>query len=297
MDATFEVVPIFCLSIIMQASTAREQTKLWHISTSFGNLKLMRATYVTQSFSRHIHEDFPVGVIECGALGFYYRGENVVAPVGSINLANPGEPHTGHAAIERGWTYRMFYCDLDLLRHVASEIAGKSRDLPFFEKGVIHDDDLAHRIRHLHLTLEQADTPKLEQESRILDMLTQLILRHADDRPVLRSTGEEHQAVRRAREYIEAHYAENISLEQLADVAYLSPFHLVRVFHDEIGLPPHAYLTQVRIRRAKGLLARNYPLTEVAFETGFVDQSHLTKRFKRIVGVTPGQYRKNVQDR
>jgi AraC-like DNA-binding protein len=274
-----------------------EQIKLWHISTNFGNLKLMRARYVTQSFSRHIHEDFPIGVIERGALGFYYRGENVVAPVGSINLANPGEAHTGHAAVDIGWTYRMFYCDLDLLRHAASEIAGRPKDLAFFQQGVIHDSDLAFRIRCLHLTLEQPDLPKLEQESRILEMLTQLILRHADDRPVLQRVGREHQAVKRAREYIEAHYAENISLEQLAQIAYLSPFHLVRVFHDEVGLPPHAYLTQVRVNRARNLLSQGWPITEVAFEVGFVDQSHLNKRFKRITGMTPGQYRKNVQDR
>ena len=70
-----------------------------------------------------------------------------------------------------------------------------------------------------------------------------------------------------------------------------------RVFHDEVGLPPHAYLTQVRVNRARRLLSQGWPITEVAFEVGFVDQSHLNKRFKRITGMTPGQYRKNVQDR
>ncbi len=281
----------------MQSKISREQTKLWHISTSFGNLKLLRATYVTQRFSRHIHEDFPVGVIKHGALGFYYRGENVVATVGSINLANPGEAHTGYAAADIGWTYRMFYFDLNLLRYVASEIAGKPKDIPCFQQGVIYDSDLAKTIHHLHLMLEQPNISKLTQESQIFEMLKQLILRHADDQPMLQTVSKEHQAVRRAREYIEAHYAENISLEQLTQIAYLSPFHLVRIFHDEIGLPPHAYLTQVRINRAKTLLSQGWPITEVAFEVGFVDQSHLTRRFKRILGMTPAQYRKNVQDR
>ena len=275
---------------------SQEQTKLWQISTSFGNIRLLRATYVTQSFARHSHEDFPLGVIEQGALGFYYRGENVVAPVGSINLANPGEAHTGHAADKTGWTYRMFYFDLDLLQYVASEMAETPKDIPFFRTGVIEDEQLARRIQHLHRILEQQDLPRLEQESRIFALLSQLMVRHADDRPTLRTRGHEHQAVKRAREYIDAHYAENITLEQLAQVAYLSPFHLARVFHDEVGLPPHAYLTQLRIQHAQTLLARNYPITEVAFEVGFVDQSHLHKRFKRIIGMTPGQYRKNVQD-
>lgn len=276
---------------------SREYTTLRHISTSFGNFRLLRATYITHSFARHMHEDFPLGVIERGALGFYYRGEHVVAPVGSINLANPGEAHTGEAAIEAGWTYRMFYFDLDLVKRIAAELAGKPQDIPFFQRGVIDDPELARFIQQTHILLEQSDLPQLDREIEILNILTCLILQHADVRPVVPSVGREHQAVKRAREYIHAHYPENIALDDLARVAYLSPFHLTRVFHDEVGLPPHAYLTQVRINHAKTLLARGYPINEVAFDVGFVDQSHLHRRFKRIVGMTPGQYRKNVQDK
>jgi AraC-like DNA-binding protein len=274
-----------------------ETPKLWQIVTPFGNVRLLRATYVRQSFARHMHEDFPIGVIERGALGFAYRGEQVVASAGSINLANPGEPHTGQAAVETGWTYRMFYVDLELLRYVASEIVGKSRDIPFFQPGVLEDPELARQIHGLHVHLEYDDVTRLEQESRLFDLLTQVIVRHADDHPVLRSAGQEHQAVTRAREYLDAHYADNVTLADLARVAYLSPYHLSRVFTDEVGLPPHAYLTQIRINHAKHLLACDWPITEVTFEVGLVDQSHLNRRFKRIVGMTPGQYRKNVQDK
>ena len=281
----------------IKMKTSRDQIRLRQITTSFGNLTLLRAKYVTQTFARHIHEEFPVGVIEEGALAFFYRGENIVAPVGSINLANPGEAHTGQAAVKSGWTYRMFYFETKLLQFAASEIGERPQDLPFFQSGVIDDPELAASLRHLHVALEQPDTPTLEQESRILWTLSQFIIRHADSRPALRPVGEEHQAVKRAKDYIHANYAENITLEQLARVAYLSPFHLARVFHQATGLPPHAYLTQVRIMQAKPLLTQDRPLTDVAYELGFVDQSHFHRRFKRIVGMTPGQYRKNVQDR
>jgi AraC-like DNA-binding protein len=275
----------------------REQTKLWQLTTHFGNIRLLRATYLTQAFARHSHEDFPIGVIEQGALEFSYRGANVVAPVGSINLANPGEPHTGQAATENGWTYRMFYVDLSLLQQVAAEIAGQPQDLPFFQAGVLHDAELAQQIRTVHTALEQPGLSALEQESRVWEMLTRVILRYADSHPVLRPFGRESRAVRRVREYLEAHYAENIALAQLAQIANLSPFHLAHVFQTEIGLPPHVYLTQIRIQRAQVLLAKGWPITEAAFEVGFFDQSHFHKRFKRIVGMTPAQYRKNVQDK
>ena len=279
----------------MNSKTSQERAKLWRLS-HLRNLELLHATYITQSFSRHTHDGFAIGVIEQGALGFFYRGENVVASPGSINLCNPGEAHNGHAAAERGWVYRMFYLDTHLLQQAASEVAGRSRDIPFFQTGVIHDNELARWLHRLHCGLEQLDTPTLEQESRLLWTLAQMVLRHADDRPCLRPVGCEHESVKWVRDYIQENYADNLSLDQLAKVAYLSPFHLIRVFSNEVGIPPHAYLTQVRIQRAKAFLARGWPIVQVAAAAGFVDQSHLTRHFKRNVGVTPGQYRNFIQD-
>src|SRR5512147_2082534 len=108
----------------MTPKTPREFSKLW-LAPQLEGVELLRAHYVTQTFARHAHEGFAVGVIESGALGFFYRGENVVAPAGAINLAIPDEPHTGHAALETGWTYRMFYLDAAMLRQAAAEISGK----------------------------------------------------------------------------------------------------------------------------------------------------------------------------
>ncbi len=106
-------------------------------------------------------------------------------------------------------------------------------------------------------------------------------------------------AIQRVRDYIEAHYDQNISLTELAQFASFSPFYLARVFKAELGIPPHAYLESVRIRHAQQLLALGQPLAEVAYSTGFAHQSHFTNRFRRFVGVTPAQYAKQskiVQD-
>jgi AraC-like DNA-binding protein len=278
-----------------KTAARKEETKLWRLP-ELGNAELMRATYLTQTFPRHTHDGFAVGVIERGALGFYYRGENVVAPAGAINLANPDEVHTGHAATEAGWTYRMFYFDAEVLRKAACEIAGRPRNIPFFQTGVIHDAYLTGIIHALHESLEEGKITRLEMESRFLWMLAQLITRHADASPAARDPGRERGRVRLVREYIQENYSDNISLNQLASVANLSPFHLVRVFRDEVGLPPHAYHTQVRINKAKAFLGKGWHIAPTAYETGFVDQSHFSRCFKRIIGVTPGQYSKIVQD-
>ncbi len=278
----------------MSVRPAGEFVKIWRPPT-LPRLELLRATYVTQTFARHTHEGFAVGVIEAGALGFFYRGENVTAARGAINLANPDEAHTGRAAVREGWTYRMFYMDAEVLREVGSQVAGRKVQMPFFQTGVIQDDSLARVIRDLHISLEDESVSTIEQESRFLRMVSLLIRRHSDAPPALHRIGNERHAVLKTRQFMDSRYNEEISIRQLASLAGLSPFHFIRVFAATMGIPPHAYLNQVRVRKARELLASGLPLAETAYETGFADQSHLTRHFKRILGITPGRYRNFVQ--
>jgi AraC-like DNA-binding protein len=259
-------------------------------------LTLMQATYITQNFTRHSHDGFAFGVIEKGALEFSYRGETLIAPPGSINLVNPGEPHDGHPATEEGWTYRMFYFDTGLFQQAADLMSGKSVSLPFFQDGVISDTELAAEIRSFHLSLSVETVGRLEMESRLLHMLVRFISRHADMSYPLLKTGREHPAVLAAKRMIEDLSHQDISLAGLAAESGLSPFHLIRVFKTETGLTPHRYLSQVRVRRAEQLIRRGIDLAETACEVGFADQSHLNRHFKGITGITPGVYRNFVQD-
>jgi AraC-like DNA-binding protein len=83
----------------------------------------------------------------------------------------------------------------------------------------------------------------------------------------------------------------NVALEDLSALSGLSPYHLIRVFRQELGLSPHAYFEQVRIHRARRLLKEGLPIVDVAVDLGFTDQSHLNRHFKKLTGVTPGAYR------
>jgi len=259
-------------------------------------LELLRATYIRQRFSRHAHQRFAVGVIEAGALGFYYRGENVVAPAGAINLANPDEPHTGHAATQQGWTYRMFYFDADHLRDAVTQMADRLCAVPRFARGVIRDDGLAYQIRRLHHALAQGTFSRLEMQSRFMALLVALIQRHADTRTYQRPIGREPRAVERVREYIHSHYADDVSIDRLASIVCLSPYYFMRVFTRNVGLPPHTYLIQTRVRQARAMLQAGQRPAAAAQATGFFDQSHFTRHFKRLTGMTPGKYRRIVQE-
>src|SRR5512145_2941085 len=119
----------------MKQTTTSSTCKVWRIPR-FSDLELLHGTNLTQSFPRHTHERYAIGVIEQGALGYFYRGEHVVALPGNINLCVPSEMHTGQPAGTEGWSYRMFYFDTATLQQVASDVADRPRQLPFFSSGV-----------------------------------------------------------------------------------------------------------------------------------------------------------------
>lgn len=266
----------------------REQTKFWP-APDIGDMELLKATYITHTFSKHVHVGYVIGVIETGAQGFQYRGRKHYAPAGSIVVINPETVHTGHAADLNGWTYRMMYPGPDLIRDVARQMGDESGRQPYFPQAVIEDAALAKLLHRTHLMLETSRST-LARESTFTWAMGQLIARHAQRCPRIDRTAGDHRAVRRLKSFMQSRYGDNLTLGQLSAEVDLSPFYLTRLFTRSTGLPPHAYLTQVRIEKAKVLLRREMPIPEVALETGFVDQSHLNRHFKRIVGVPPGQY-------
>ena len=268
-----------------------EQTHFWQSQELGSPLESLTATYITHAFGRHTHEGFAIGVIERGAETFYYRGAIHTAPAGSIVVINPNELHTGQSATDNGWSYRMIYPAADLLARVASELAGRPRGIPYFSVPVYQDESVFTALRAAHIALEQSHSA-LERETRLMEALAMLVRRHAEDRPTLAQPGFAHHALHQAQEYLCAHFADDISLEYLARLVYLSPFHLSRLFREQLGLPPHTYLNQIRVNHAKALLNTGLSPTDVAHAVGFADQSHFTKAFKRVVGIPPGQYRK-----
>ena len=273
------------------------KTVLKRIQTPLGQVELLHARFSGQRFKRHSHERYPLGVIQSGALAFNYRGENLVAPRGWVNLANPGEPHTGEPAPGLdGWSYRMFYLERSWLEAVNRELGRPNSGLPFFKAGVLDDPMLAAQIGRIHQRLLDEPGQALEQEGLLLDLLTGLVLRHADHRPSPSAPAHCHHAVNLAREYLHDNLALPTSLSELSELCGLSPFHLATIFRHELGLAPHQYLNQIRVRQAKRLLQRGLSLADTALRAGFFDQSHLTRRFRELTGLTPGLYRKFVQD-
>ncbi len=257
-------------------------------------IEFIHAQFITHRFARHVHDYFVLGIIEAGLQTFSYRGTKHATATRGIIVLNPDEPHTGESATPDGFTYKAMYPSAELMRDVATQIAGKPQDVPFFPEPIVYHDGLAERLLRLHQAL-LAPNSALAGESGVLSVLGDLALRYADSRLTPTRIGQERAAIRQVRDYIEAHYDQNISLTELARLVAFSPYYLARVFRSEVGIPPHAYLESIRIRHAQRMLLFGHSLTEVAYATGFAHQSHFTNRFRRFVGVTPSQYLKQCK--
>ena len=259
------------------------QSRIWRPEA--GGLTLLASAGVTQAFPRHCHDHFVIAATEAGVGGSISRTGLRRAGPGSLMIIHPGEIHTGYPVCPPTWSYRAVYPDASLFPET---IEGSAGEMPFFRDTIVEDAELSGEFLRAHHMLE-SPAEALEGQSRMLSFLATLAARHSDRWPEPPPAAVSSGPLARARDYLETAYNQNVSLKQLAGIANLSVFHFLRAFSRQFGLPPHAYLNQVRVHQARELILRGVPIARAAVDVGFVDQSHLTKRFKRLLGVTPGQ--------
>jgi AraC-like DNA-binding protein len=270
---------------------AGDVTYFWRVPR-YGGLECLRATFRRHAYVRHTHETYAIAAILGGCETFFHRGEQRYAPAGTLAVVCPDELHDG-APYGGTFEYRTFYPSIELMREIAEDLAGRQLGrAPHFPKSVIEDAELVAAHAQLHACLARDGIPAsiMEQDTRLVAFLAKLIARWADlEGPVPRAV--ESRKICRARDYLEAHLAQEVELSELARVAGLSRSHLIRSFRREVGLTPHAYLLDRRFRAASRLLERGQAPGEVAAACGFFDQSHLSRVFKARMAVTPGTFR------
>jgi len=263
---------------------------------------LLRARYVTHRYTRHAHETFTFGLIEYGIEEFSYGGSLLRAGAGGVALLNPDMVHTGQAGAPEGWAYRVLYPDPGLIAGVAADL-GWRLGTPSFPETVVYDGRSARLLRAAHIAAEHGD--RLASSSLLRTALAGLLRAHArpgDRARTERGPYRSPAAIRTVRDLLAHRLADPPSLDDLARELDMNPFALVRSFRAETGLPPHAYVNHLRVRLARQLLDGGMAPADVAAEAGFADQAHLTRHFKRVVGVPPRSYQryreggKNVQD-
>lgn len=251
----------------------------------YPNLEIVTGMNVCRNFPRHIHDSFCIGLVEHGARIITTQDDETLISPGEMFILNPQQPHSCQS-IGTGISYSV----ISIRPEVMSAFGGAHDPAwrqPFFRTVRIVNDQLAVAIRALCKLVELKYDP-CEIETQVVLLLAKLVADYGDCQPANLMPDLQSAVIHRVRKYIDSGYSEKISLSELADACNLSPYHLQRTFVELTGLSPHDYLVYVRIKHSKRLLRQGLPLADIAQDVGFVDQSHFTHSFKRVVGITPG---------
>ncbi len=249
-------------------------------------LERIEAFFAGHAFDPHRHDTYALGVTLSGVQSFRYRGTHADSTRGMLMALHPDETHDGHAGAEGGFRYRMLYLSPRLVAAALGERAGA---LPFVRAAVSRDVRLA-RALHLALGDLRHGLEELEAESIVLTVADALL---ALDPSAARraSSALAPDAVERARELLEAGASRQVTAAELEAASGLDRYTLARQFRARLGTSPYRYLVMRRLDTARALLRAGRSLADAAYATGFSDQSHMTRQFKRAFGLPPGRWR------
>jgi AraC-like DNA-binding protein len=254
-------------------------------------IEALHARFVRHAYRPHSHPTWTVAVVERGAARFTVDATDQRAGSGELFVLEPEAVHTGMAAVPEGWQYKVLYIEPDLLP------SWEERDAPGPRAArwtVFRDRALRAALLDAHRLLAD-EPPGLAVDEAVLRAVDGLRPHLLPGPPRPGGGLGEHAAVRRAVAHLKDNWDTRVPLAELSAVAGLSRFELVRRFGAQMGLTPHAFQTNLRIARAKALLTTGAAPAAVAVACGFADQAHLTRTFRRAVGVPPARYARAVR--
>lgn len=264
---------------------SRTDINIWHSADL--QAELLRGRFINYAYDVHTHDTACFALLTHGSIRIKMKGNEFVVSKGDLYAIDADEPHAGWAIDEQGWQLRTLYVDMGHLRQAVHEQSRFAS--PGIAGPIIHDKEVADWFSALHLCSE-SEGSRLFRDQAYLMFADKLLQRHVRQRNAPVSAGKENKAVYRAREFLDAHLGDNVSLIALAEKSGLPQYKLFRAFAAEFGMTPHEYQRQARIRYAIHLIRKRHTLSEASMNAGFADQAHFSRWFKRFMGVTPGQY-------
>jgi AraC-like DNA-binding protein/quercetin dioxygenase-like cupin family protein len=278
-----------------QSATKRSNcVDVWR-PREFRFMELQHGSAVTVEYPRHWHDEFYLSATLSGASYLGCSGTSLLVPPGQLVIVPPGVVHDNQ---KLKCSSRTIFLEFKALRDAVEQFVERSIPGLDFRPGLIDDKRIVEDFLQLHRSLE-GPRFELEQENSLFVFLCRLVTSHSGAQVSWSRNGNEDFAVQRAKLFLEEHYADRVSIHELARLARLSPYHFNRSFCKKVGMPPHAYQLQMRIAHAKRFLQRGRSVSDTACLVGFFDQSHFVHSFKRSEGVTPSHYvhfSKNLQD-
>lgn len=260
------------------------------------HLEVRYSRYSKNTFQKHTHDTYAIGVITRGATNLTLYSTNqeakIPAGVGDVVLINPGQAHACNPLPESDFAYYMLYVDELFTEKLWGRYSTHSYKSLVFNLPIIHDLWLHTEL--LSQCKQFFTRPRLAPFSNLENLLENIFFLYGDVNSAAEAGPVDLNLLEQSRLYLLSNLIADTPLQTLAKIGGLSPYYFVRAFHQRYGLPPHTYKLQQRIYLAMQRLREGRPVAEVSAEAGFADQSHFTRKFKALVGTTPGHYRQEI---
>ena len=256
------------------------------------NITVLDATMSDFSYSKHAHEEYSLGVTLQGRQDFFCQNSFHQSASGNVLIFNPEDVHDGHSGGEQALKYKMLYIHPDEFRPLFRSLGYQQSSILRLSQPMADNPILRHQILRLSSTIQQANYSKIEFESGLFQIAQSLVAMSGNLDLGTQNSKRIDQLLLRARDYILASLEHNISIDDIANVANMSKFHFIRQFRQQFGITPHQYVLSCRVNLARRIIESGKSLNQAAFEAGFSDDSHLSRHFKRIYGLTPKRFQK-----
>jgi AraC-like DNA-binding protein len=243
----------------------------WAHCMSHSNIavRLLDAHFLTHKFERHSHCEFSIGVTHSGVQSFHARGTIHHSQPQNIIVFNPEVTHDGMAGHASGFGYQMAYLEPELIVSWCHDYFA-DHSMRYVRQPLMQDVDCAAQLQQAFIALQQPQE-SLRAYNLLSQSVLQLLSHHGETGDAQALFQDTPAWIRTARDYMQAHYAEDVTADDLATIAGVSRIHFNRVFTQAVGTSPHVYLNTIRIRHAQRLLRQGQSAIDVAGSVGFAD--------------------------
>jgi AraC-like DNA-binding protein len=260
----------------------------WMRSRDLGDgVQALQAWFGGRGFDRHRHDTYAIGVTDSGVQAFEYRGVTEASLPGHVVVLHPDETHDGRAGTRDGFGYRIIYVAPARILEAARTLRGGPGALPFMRRPVTVNAALAAAIAGAF----RLNPEPLATDALVLALAEALLAADPSCATGVRPLRPDAAAVTRARHFLDAETSRVVRSAELEEVSGLTRYELARQFRAALGTSPYRYSLLRRLDRARERLREGDAPTEVALETGFADQAHLSRHFKSAFGLSPARYR------
>lgn len=251
------------------------------------NIEILTLSGRVKKLPNHFHDFYEIGYIEEGSTNVVCQGEECVITKGDVVIFNPNDNHSCSEIDNKYLDFRCLNISIARMKELTLECLGYEV-CPYFQPQIMHCSELAPQIKELHGLISDCSCRDLQKEELLYLIIGDLVSDFS--REDVYEQLERNLIIEKVCSYIESHYNENISLDDLSAYTGFSKYHFLRIFTKEKGITPYRFIECIKITKAKEMLIQGIDIADISFQLGFSSQSHFTNFFKKYTRVTPKQY-------